>query len=373
MSKRIAIICSSFDPRIGYQESVFAICLRRLGHEVQVFTTSYSANCAFVNWGEVDDSYHVKTYRTSRYFKYKSFMIPFDCKVKRILREFDPEIVIALAPGHGLGFFWIRYVSSRAAIITGFSDLFIHHKGGILFAMKKYIYRDVISKSKLVITATQETTKFIQGVLQGVPHSPRIMMTGLTYEEKPIEFSRLGHLQIEISNLIARYPKVITAITKVSAKKHTFQILKCVELFFDSNDDCCFVCGGLIDDSYSNSMRDYALKSRHASRFLLLGNLNSHQINFLYSVSSCSLWTQVSIGLQQSLSCGCPVILKNGWSAEHILVEEVTGLIFNDFEDLRVKIAQELSCLWDKDAISRVISRYKSEVMLPLIVDAVSF
>jgi glycosyltransferase involved in cell wall biosynthesis len=366
-SRRIAIVTGRFDPGLGYQEVVFAKTLKRLGHDVRVFTTNVAKLADGVPLCEKDANASYPILRSDRHWKIGETVIPRDSGIVRKLVDFNPEAAFLLAPGHGPGYCWLNYLPKECRIISGFSDLPMHKRSRLRWWVKRRWYKKIIERTHLVITATEATSNLLKSSLQ-LKHWPRLEMTGLALDSAQYELEEVV-CPPSVTDLLKRVNWLIAGATRIYRGKGLEEIFESVRVFLTQNPEAGFVFGGFGTDDYSQSLLHELQRWDVVGRCCFLPTLQTEEISGIFRLANCSIWSLVSVGLQQSLACGCPVVLRAGQPADHILREGITGFIFADIASLPKVLDQVKHQHWDKSAIKEQVRPYFSDFMLPRILD----
>ena len=357
---RIAVIHFKFDQRLNYAENVYATALVRLGHEVTVFTSSHG----FEDWSEkelenFDNAQNYQIVRCRKFWVNQSVVIPYGREVPDAIQEFRPDIAIMLAPHHGPAIFWLSSLPKQCRLISGFSDLPWHRRNLLVwrFVKKPWIAK-VLRRSHLVLGMTQETVVFFDQQFSGVDFPP-MRMCGLFYDSAIYDCHFEGEPE---GGIFKKFIKVVTLVTKSLKYKNIEVILECIRKLLLKEDHVGFVFAGITDDLYGNELRDLIIKSYPVGRYELHPILPGEKVRSLCCLSHLTIWPLVSIGIQQSMACGCPALVKKSMPTEHFLQPGVNGELFND--DCSNLLEKLLTCCrheWSRDQIKDSVKIYSSD------------
>lgn len=356
---RIAIIPAAFDPRLNYQENIFARTLHEMGHEVTVFTSKYGSGGEIADWPALDRTVPFRIVRSNRVWKWRRTQMPWDWTMRSKIRAFDPQMAFALAPNHGLGMRWVRHLPEGCRLIAGFSDL-QWHRGFVMSWLKRRWGRSVIRRAWKVITATEETQRMVSE-WGGAEAAGKIEQTGLSFRPEALEG---GVPPPAAAALAARVRKLIVSVTRILDYKQLDVLFKSVERYLAANLDAGFVMAGFDNGLESERLRAMMAASPCADRCVALPMLNSGEIGGLFRISTCSVWSLVSIGIYHSLHCGCPVLVRQGQDARHLLVNPAAGAWYADLDSIDVVLPEVLNRPPDRAAVSAFTERFHTDKLL---------
>lgn len=364
---RIAIIPAGFDPRLSYNENVFAQTLHDMGHEVMVFTSYHGSG---ENEGEtiaMDATLDFCVVRTGKAFKIFNTTFSWDSEIQKKITCFKPDVALVLAPNHGLGMQWVRYLPDSCRVIAGFSDL-PWHRGFFRAWVKRNWSRRVIARAWKVVTATKATEILITSWARAEDRS-KIEFIGLPFRGTSLDG---GIPPPAAAALAARVDKLIVCVTRVHASKNLEQLFKSVERFLIASPGCGFVMAGFDNGAESNRLRSCILASPVVGRCEILPVLNAGEIGGLFNIADCSIWSLVSIGIYHSLHCGCPVIVREGQDATHLLADPAGGAWFRDLDTIDKVLPEVLGRNISRRMISKCVSPYEAESILSKLLEGIS-
>ena len=372
---RIAILHFRFKSSESYAENVYANTLCRLGHEVIVFSTG--RHCTEYDALEVVNVAQDRSFRVCRsktMLQFGSTLIPLGGQICQTIASFMPEIAIMLAPHHGPAVFWMKALPHSCKVISGFSDLSWHHRNHFVWKyLKKPWIRKVLRRSDLVLAMTEDTRTFFENEFPDISNL-RMEMCGLFYDgyfysKKSNHFS--GEMS-EIDEYYSKYDKVVSLITRTNEKKGIEVILSQVKLFIQKNPSVGFALVGITDDAYGEKLRLELRECFPEGRCLTLPMVSTLTVKVLCERSFVTLWPLVSIGIQQSMACGCPALVKASMPTQHFMKSGCNGLYYrDDCSDLEMQLARSLNLSWDRDEVKHSISKYASENALICILQLV--
>lgn len=335
-----------------------------MGHAVTVFTTSRDTIGGSDNWDRIDDNLEYSIIRTDKFIQWKKTLVTYDPGIRREIRSWNPELGFVIGAGYGPPYYWMNALPEACRVISQFSDLPWHHRsGGLVWRWKQRWYRNVFARSSLVLAVTKDTARLIRGV-GGRALEPKLRMTGLSFDSQDFKPGSARLCPIPAIALANRCPFLMALVTRITPDKKLPELFHGVETFLKRHSDAGLVVAGFREDAFGKQFRSQIAQSEVADRCCLLPVLSVKEINGLFSVAQCSLWSRESIGLQHSLASGCPIILQKGLPAEHILHEGVSGVTYESFAELELVLQRVREQAWDRERVYDVVKPYRSDIML---------
>lgn len=362
---RIAILHHAFDPRLNYLESVFARTLHKLGHEVRVFTTTGPIVRGEQDWAKIDAGYEFPIERTKWFLRGRHTVVPLPSGMGKKIKEFNPQVAFLLAAHHGVGYFWMRYLSESCRVITGYSDLpwYPHSKTFWRLFKSKWL-KAVLDRADMIWTTTPLTEAFLRSVDPSL-NSAKIKFVGHSFDPDVFDAEPVG-CDPAVAELCSRIPYVLSVITATNAMKNLDKLFDYIESFLLGRKDCGLIFAGFRTDAFSLELRERIGVSAVGDRCLTLPMMEASQMKAVFQRSKCSIWTQVSIGVHQSLASGCPVLLLKGEPLEHLLIEDKNAMIYASFKDLPAILEKAIEKNWDREVILKSIEPYRSDRQLQI-------
>jgi hypothetical protein len=191
----------------------------------------------------------------------------------------------------------------------------------------------------------------------------KLLMTGLSYDNA-IFGDQPAATPPEVLALKARAPRLIAIVTKSAPDKQLDEAVTAITSVMAKNPDTGFILAGITDDACGLALRNQIAASPVADRCLALPVLEAPAIKGIFENASCALFSLVSIGIQQALACGCPVLLRSGQPASHILKEGTNSSRFDSFSSLPATLLPFLNHPWNRQTIRDSILPWRSEVVL---------
>ena len=371
MPSRIAILAAAFDPRLNYQESVSARTLHRMGHRVHVFTTTAPIVREAADWPAVDAASGLTITRTERFIRLKNTTIPRDPEVAAQIRAFAPDWAFLFAPANGAGCTWMRHLPPSTKVVAFISDLPWHRTSRVLWwLVKRRWLRAVFRRADAVAAVTDDTAVMLRDT-GGSLLDGKLLMTGLSYDAE-IFGDAPGIVPPAVRELHGRCPRLVAIVTKAAPDKRLDETFSAVEKVLEAEPGTGFVLAGVGEDACGQALRRQVAASAVADRCVVLPVLNAVEVKGVFETAVCAVFTLVSIGIQQALACGCPVALRAGQPASHILQPGTNAERFADPADLADVLHRMLRRPWDRDAVRESIRPWRSETVLARVMDFAS-
>ncbi len=362
---RIAIIPAIFDPELNYIENAFALTLHEMGHEVRVFTSYHGVTGSYRAILALDRGMPFQIIRSKRVINVAATQIPWDGSIRTKIRDFDPEVAFVLAPNHGLGAAWVKHLPISCRLIASFSDL-PWHRGRFRTWIKRYWALRVIRRACKVITVTNQTQQLVVG-WAGPQNAEKVELIGLPFRPEDLSGSSPPPKALELS---LRVRHLMVCVTRVSPSKKLDVLFGAMERHMTEHPDSGFVIAGFDDSAESRRLRGIIEGSPVAARCAILPMIGIGEIGGLFRIASCSVWSLVSIGIYHSLHCGCPVLVKAGQDAQHLLENPAAGGWYPNMEAIDEVLQNLLAHPRDRTETSAVVKRFHARNVLEPLLDA---
>jgi glycosyltransferase involved in cell wall biosynthesis len=354
--RSVLIVHSGFDENLKYQEVITARVLARCGYRVTVYTAHHTPK----RGGEAAGSREFEVIEHPRSIRIRDTFFPLG-SMRPVFEKVRPDLVFLFAPNHGFPYFALRYVSPQCKLACGFSNHRNDASRGVFWGnplMKKCFkdrwMRKIIARADGVFYNSPMTREIIEELNQGPLAVP--CMTGLNYDSQdffPIKTS-------------APPKKQLIAVTRISLRKSFEGRIAPVVAFLEENPEWTFVIAGLGNDEAGNRLRAHVASLSVASRITLLGMLDSDRINTLYSESAIAIWFTQSIGIQQSLGAGIPVLCQKVPTVDsELVVDGVNGYWFDGPGEFAERLNLAAGKEWDRVQVAAHNSRWDAGKVIP--------
>lgn len=382
MSK-VALVSAHFMPEVGYQEVYLAKAFARLGHEVEVFTsTAISPSSKKV----VKQPYEPGRSKCDRLGYYVNRIKPtlalasnvWASGVKSRVMKFDPEFVVmvGVAKMFGLEVCRLSQESSRAKVAAVFGDAaeyiqrgtfkqkcraFIHD--AVFRFIKNRVYRNAVQCVDRIVLNTPETEEYLRTLLPGRQHEEfdrKKMNLRLGFDPEEFRFDVKSRERIRKELGIKPDTLVAITSTRVLPSKNLEKIVASVTKMHGMGIDLDYIIIGFLDNDYGRALKELIAKQPHSSRFHCFGFKNHQEISQLYSVADIGIWLKAAISIQEAMGTGLPILLEQKPIVSHLIKDGITGWFYENpdsfFEGFK-KAVSELELVQNKDRLTSRVER----------------
>lgn len=311
----------------------------------------------------IDDDLGYRVVRTRCFFQWKKTLFTFDPGMRREIRAADPQIGFVMGAGYGPPYYWMAALPDGCRVLSQFSDLPQHRSGKFVWRFKQRWYRRVFDRSSLVLAVTQDTAAFLSGI-DGARLDGKLRMTGLSFDPEDFRFGADEHCPPEVAALAEDRRFLVAIVTRVSPEKRLEKLFDGVESFLKRHPEAGLMMAGFQNNACSEVLGERVRSSPVSGQCCVLPVLGSRAINGLFARAQCSVWSQVSIGLQHSMASGCPVLLQAGWPADHILKEGESGFVYESPEEIESFLKKAMHHPWDREKVHGMVESFRSDRML---------
>lgn len=348
------MVVGFFDEFSGYQETILAEALRKMGHDVSV-VASNRCNPIFSN---VTDS-QGKTYgvgtssgplgmvrRLKASVVIRSMVF---CRgLSQAIRETTPDIVVFFYPGQlmpALAAIQLRkwqgpkkvavYADNEAQIgsLRGVSRL---AKAAAFRGTKGILYRLVNKSVDCVLGNTGNCLQIIDEYSKG--NATQLLPLG--YRE---EIFRLdGELRHQVRDRLGIRPEeiLVANVGKMQPVKKIEILCVAIENLLRDEMPVRLFLGGANDSEYCQKIREMIQSSELLEHAVTMtGFIDQKEINGMYNAADVGVWpVQPAVSIQQAMGTGLFVVLPKNDYVDHLLTEE-TGLYFAEGDDHQLEEA----------------------------------
>lgn len=350
----IAIISPEFNPSINYNETLLARALSELGNTVCVFTSNgdiFGDSVAAVKAQDYD------LVRFKRVLKLSSTRYLVGNEGSNAVKQFSPQLIIVNVPDRGIGPQILKNDFPNAKIVSIFADLLINTGHPFLRKiLKAKWYKRAFSKSDLLIAVTPETASLIRKK-RGLDENPPIWMSGLAFDGDVFYPSNTIHHKIRVFR--GKHSKILGLITRISSNKPFEKWLQIIDKVLSEDANAGLVIAGVDDDKSWVVLKEYLAGIDYSDRIVVLGLQDATDLCAIYAGIDVSLWFQASIGIQQSLACGVPVIVPEEDYLSHFIEHEENAMVFKTLNNITEVICHALSFGWDKFLVREKIVQFE--------------
>jgi len=251
-----------------------------------------------------------------------------------MLRSFDPAIAVVMGVEHGGPYFLMKALPEHTKVMFCTSILPHHAKFKPVYTLfKKHWLARSIRRAGFIHVSTFETRDFLERLCGPlIKEKPGHM--GLPVAMEKFAGSR-SDVPAEAAALRAKVGRIIIMAGRPTPIKRNDLIVGELLRYIAGRPDCGFVYAGLGLDEESTKIREVVRDSAVSDRCCLLPLVDGGTLGALYGIADVSVMGLVSIAVQQSIACGCPVVLPNNRWCAHLVKEGVNGTFYLDPQGTR--------------------------------------
>ena len=334
---RITLICPAFEPCLSYQEWVLAKSLAKMGHDVLVITCN--CECRRPESLRLIEKFSEIKIERLACLGLRQTKIPLETgKLRRLCRNQDMAIVNV--PNHGFGYRAMKVLPKTLPIVVFFGDLLDNRRQMHPFVkwIKDRWYRWIFKRADHVFGNTPEALSILEDIGLG-QHSGKAKVIGLPFDEESFFFDK----SLSPSN---RPLLTLITVTRPSPQKPFHKWFEIVFNFLESHPDWKYRFVGLGDDPSSHLIKNIVEESEFSSRIELLPALDSASLRKLYMEADLAFFPQATIGIQQAMATGLPVLLPNRLTVSHLLNEGENGFYFPKLESATTALEVAAKHIW---------------------------
>lgn len=356
---KIVLLAPDFSPSLAFQEWVLAKGLVRTGHEVTVITSTKEHDPAR-NAQLLEQHQEIRVIRL-KCFVWKGTCIPMWKKQFVGLCQ-NADAVIINAPSHGFGYTALKVLPRSLKAFVGFGDLRDNRNqiNPIVKWVKDRWYRWMFERADKLAVNTNEALGILKEVGLG-RHENRVTLAPLPYDESTFAYQPAEKTQPL---------RTLTTITRVLPHKPFDKWFLPVFEFLRGNPGWRYQLAGLGDDAQSNEIRRMAAESDVADRVELLGMQDQHGMCRLYNAADLGFFPRATIGIQQAMATGLPVVLPRKETVTHLVNEGRNGYYFDALESASSVLGKAAATGWpERGLLAESIRKWSSESYAALILE----
>ena len=337
---KIVLLSPFFDPALAFQEWVVAKCLSRGGHEVTVVTSARADADAEMNARPLAQFPGITVHRVKTIGRGHTLFPVSSSRMRALCAGQDAAIVNA--PGHGFGYRALKMLPRSLKCVVMFGDLRDNRRKmhPLLKWWKDCWYRWLFERADKLTYNTAECLGILREAGLGKVEG-RIELAGLPYDE---EFFFMDE-----ANTAPRAPdrqRVLTTITRTLAHKPFDQWLPPVFEFLHGHPNWRYCFAGMGKDTSAQQIRKLVAESGLAERIDLLPMQDQAGMRRLYNAADMGLFPRATIGIQQAMATGLPVILPQRETVTHLVQEGHNGFYYEGLENAAAVLAKAAAMEW---------------------------
>lgn len=376
---KIAIVSGHFMPEIGYQEVYLARAFSRLGHEVEVFTStaiSVSARKLLKPYEEGRSQcgkygYHINRVRPILALNSNVWANG----IRRHVESFGPDfaVMVGLAKMFGLDLFDMAIANSRTKFAGMFGDSAEYHprkttiqkakallRDVIFHLYKKRVYRNAVNCLSRIVLNTPETETFFRRVItsrQREKFEKKKLILRLGFDPDEFQFDAnqrallRRQLRIDDDSVVA-----ITA-TRVLPSKNLERIIDSVSELHRKDIAIDYIIVGFLDDDYGGRLKQYIAGQPCPDRFHCFGFKTHEEVMQLYSAADLGIWLKAAISIQEAMGTGLSILLERKPIVEHLIREGQNGWYYDRPELFQQGLELAVQSLHARSAANQLSTR----------------
>ena len=337
---KIVLLSPFFDPALAFQEWVVAKCLSRAGHAVTVVTSMRAEADAGQNARLLALFPSITVHRVKCIGRGHTLFPISGSRMRALCSGQDAAIVNA--PGHGYGYRALKMLPRSLKCVVMFGDLMDNRRKmhPLVKWWKDRWYRWLFERANKLTHNTAECLGILREAGLG-KHGSRIELAGLPYDE--------DFFFMDEASASPRAPdrqRVLTTITRTLAHKPFDQWLPPVFEFLSAHPDWRYCFAGMGEDASAQQIRRLVARSGLAERIDLLPMQDQAGMCRLYNAADMGLFPRATIGIQQAMATGLPVILPQRQTVTHLVREGHNGFYYEGLENAAAVLAKAAATEW---------------------------
>ncbi len=336
---RIAMITPFFEPALAFQEWVLAKYLARAGHAVTVVTSAGEEKPE--RNAEILRGHPGITVQRVKCLGFGQTLFPVSAsKIRSLCAGHDAAVINA--PNHGFGYRALRVLPRTLRAAVCFGDLLDNRQvmRPWLRKWKDRWYRWLFDRADKLTYNTPEGLTILREAGLG-RHEERIELAALPYDEEHFFLSEAG-----AAPRLPDQPRKLVTITRTLAHKPFDKWMPPVFGFLRRHPQWRYVFAGMGDDSSAAQIRVLVAESGMADRIELLGMQDQAGMCRLYNEADLGLFPRATIGIQQAMATGLPVILPRRLTVAHLLEEGQNGYYYDSLEATAEVLTKAAAHAW---------------------------
>lgn len=373
---RIAIVAAHFMPEVGYKEVFMANVLARLGHEVNVISTTNkpakTRDLVEVNYpvGRHTAPGGYLIWRMPTCWSLGSMVFPKRSEVWDAVAECAPKLVIVIGVGKVFPRQLLVPATKRSyGLISFFGDNDEYFpKAGmkqrlinmrvwfIKQLVKNRIVRRAVAVSDLIVGYTPDTYRILHTIVGGLKAErlqQRYLQIPLGYDSAEYHYDDDARTQLRNELQVTETEiLVITATRLTPPKKVELAIHAIAEL--SKNFPMKYVVVGSLGDAYAKELQDLVDTEDLRNVVTILPFMDTARKRAFYCAADLGVWGTAAITIQEAMGTGLKVVLPDKTSVAHLVTDGVNGWISNAVQDGLTRALEELV---DKRPVERAAER----------------
>jgi len=341
---RIVMITPYFEPALAFQEWVLAKYLARAGHQVTVIASAGEMKPE-KNAEILRDHPGIAVHRV-QCLGFGQTIFPVSAGRLRALCA-GQDAAVVNAPNHGFGYRALRVLPRTLRAAVCFGDLLDNRRvmRPWLRKLKDRWYRWLFDRADKLTYNTPECLSILREIGLG-KHGQRVELAALPFDEDHFFLSDTG-----AAPRAPEQPRTLVTITRTLAHKPFDKWLPPVFAFLRAHPQWRYVFAGMGEDSSAQQIRTLVAESGLADRIELLGMQDQAGMCRLYNAADLGLFQRATIGIQQAMATGLPVILPQRLTVAHLIQEGRSGFYYESLDSTAAVLAKAAAHDWPERKI----------------------
>ena len=330
----ILLFSASFKPASNYFEWVLAKSVAQLGHRITVVTALDEAGPG-TEAARVAAAHGISvTGLPVRRWRSTLFPRGGHDEVRRLASSHDCAVIAA--PNLGFGYFYVKDLGSLPlALCFGETRDFRDTNPWYARIIKDRWYRRLFARGQKLVCNQEEALEILREIGLG-KHERKASLIGLPFDEDVFHFDPL------LAGPSVSGERRLVTVTRAGggpAKPVTEWVAPVLE-FLRRCPDWRYRFAGLDNDPPSARLRELVEASGVKDRVELCPVLPAREIMRTYHESDLALFFRPTIGIQQAMATGLPVVLPRFRpSVRHLVTEGLNGFWYESLEQLPETLA----------------------------------
>lgn len=341
MNKRILIITTFFEEEYQYQEIQIADTLCAMNYDVTVLTTNRSYFSKYKRRRIISSAKPYPVIRLSDLIRITDTIYVY-WGLKKTLSLLAYDSVLLIYPGHGLGYFSLKYIKKDVQIISFFQEhssiSYSRLQNKIIkFLIKNKWYKEIFRRSSSIAAITPETIELFSSNVRFKPLiEGKIKLTGLGFNPDRFYYNNKFRKDLRVAHGIPEDGIVLITVTRIFEDKPVWQWIQPIIEAISVSDSLYYILIGFTDSSYSDELKAKIREVQFHDRIILLDILNSEKINQYFCCADYGVWfVSASISIQQSMGTGLPIILPEIKIYKHLIAPSENGFFYSSGPELK--------------------------------------
>lgn len=355
------IVTPYFAPELEYQEWVLAKGLARLGHRVLVLTKRGEA--LGLEAERKLSPFPNLQIRRINYLGFRSTFWPFPAELGDWLEGAEGAVLVA--PIHGFSYYVGKRLPATLPLTAIFSEFQQWSQPWIAKVYKSGWYRWLFQRCQRLCATTPFGINFIRQ--KGADRYPdKLRWAPLPFDEE--DFYWPPPSERPRSALGQHW---LISPTRMNRLKPIALWLRTVIIFLQQHPQWNYRMIGLTDETLRPELDGILRETNMVSRVEIHGLMNGPELLEQYWDADLALYFRPSIGIQQALATGIPLITeRRATVVDHLIKEPFNGYFYDEIDGLPKVLATAASHAWQsREALSDFARQWNSRAYVKNVLD----